>query len=212
LSPRSPADDRTDAEQQHDDDSLDLASSVSDRHDPPSAITGGVLSTNTAGHASQDSLSMGAKADVAPRADMPLWMSHAKNYLLGIDGGAHWKELVEAWMTLEGLLAYPDREVSTMHAAINFELMSHALSRTGPIGFLRKVALRRLSSGMPEERNTMWFLCLRSESLRLCGGVGGSPFSLNGARRRPGLQVEMFPRMKTGVSFTEEASTGYLLL
>jgi len=66
----SPTDDHTDAKQQHNNNSLNLTPSNADTHDPLSGITGGVPSTNPAGHASQDSPSMGAKVDVAPPVDM----------------------------------------------------------------------------------------------------------------------------------------------
>lgn len=42
----------------------------------------------------------------------PEWMSHSKNYLLGIEGRDSWEKLVQSWMVFEERLGYPDREVS----------------------------------------------------------------------------------------------------
>jgi hypothetical protein len=45
-------------------------------------------------------------------ANKPLWMGHAVEYLLNIDGGDGWSQMVQIWAELECRLGHPDREVS----------------------------------------------------------------------------------------------------
>jgi hypothetical protein len=47
-----------------------------------------------------------------PSMDMLQWMGPAVDYLLAVEGGDGWLNLVKRWMKLERLLDYPDRDVS----------------------------------------------------------------------------------------------------
>ena len=47
-------------------------------------------------------------------SSVPSWISHAKNYFLGIEAGDDWKKLVESWLQFEKLVGYPDHEVSLL--------------------------------------------------------------------------------------------------
>jgi hypothetical protein len=44
--------------------------------------------------------------------NMLLWMGHAVDYLLKINGGDGWSQMVKIWEELKCCLGYPDREVS----------------------------------------------------------------------------------------------------
>jgi len=57
-------------------------------------------------------LDKGQQMVIPDTTNKPVWMGHAIEYLLKINGGDGWSQMVQIWVELECCLGYPGREVS----------------------------------------------------------------------------------------------------